>query len=160
MTICICVLFIRNEYRDTRRESLHSCARSHIVFIHILSILCREMKLIVIACYPNNSHFYFFFSWYWCFSIIIISLFAFHLFILAYINNRRISDWRHVVSSLLWIIVQKRADTSTDRLGITTIDIYPFVYFDFSSCNKREKPFHQKHIHNRERNSSNQIFYD
>lgn len=103
------------------------CSFAHLLHWYLV-YLCRGMKLIVIAYYPNNSHFYFF---------------SLNLFILAYINNRRISDWRHVVSSLLWIIVQKRA--YTHLVGITTIDIYPFVYFDF--CWYKRESDSSKHIY-------------
>ena len=52
------------------------CSFAHHLHSYLV-YLYRGMKLIVIAYYPNNSHFYFF---------------SLNLFILSYINNRRISD--------------------------------------------------------------------
>jgi hypothetical protein len=46
--------------------------------------------------------------------------------------------------------VQKRAYTYTHIVGITTIDIYPFVYFDFC-VGTNEKAIHQNiYIYKRE----------
>jgi hypothetical protein len=80
---------------------LYSCARSHIIFISILSIY--------ISWDEANCYF-------------LLSLKQ------SYINNIRISEERHDVSSF---ILDNCAEKNTyiDLIKITTIDIYPFCLF-------------------------------
>ena len=130
--------------------------RSYLVY------LCRGMKLIVIAYYPNNSHFYF--SSIECERASALSRlsrsFALHLFILAYINNRRAFDWRHVVSPLLWIIVQKRSTYPYTSRWNNNNWYLSFCLFWLFSVGTNEKAIHQKHTWTREREKQQSNIYD